>query len=169
MEDTQSFKHKGLLGSEISSYMVCKRKAWLFHHRVGMEHSSEAVMIGRALHELEDARKKEVKVGDIVIDRITDQYVVEVKKSDVHIESAKWQLLFYLYTLKQKGVIKKGMLEFKKAKGNKRLYVELTPELELELLELMKEIESYFEEEVPKGYEKIKECKGCSYFNYCNL
>lgn len=169
MEDIHSFKHKGLLGSEISSYKVCKRKAWLLHHRVGVEHTSESVMIGRALHDLEDSKKKEVKIGDVVIDRITDQYVVEVKKSDDHVESARWQLLYYLYTLKQKGVVKKGMLEFKKAKGNKRVYVELTDDLEAELINLMKEIEEYFEESVPKKYEKIKECKGCSYFNYCNL
>lgn len=169
VEDIVSFNHKGLTGSEIGNYKICKRKAWLFHHRLGMEYTSELVKMGHILHELEDSRKKEVKIDDVVIDRITDKYVVEVKKTDAHPESARWQLLYYLYLLKQKGVIKKGMIEYKSAKGNKREYVELNEDNEVELLRLIDEIENYFDEEYPKKYKKIPECASCAYFNYCNI
>ena len=51
-----------------------------------------------------------------------------MKKKNSSESAAKAQLLFYLYTLKQKGVIKKGILKFKENRDD--IKIELTPENE---------------------------------------
>ena len=84
---------------------------WLYANRINLEDNSEDVRIGRVLHEISEDRVSEVAFENIKLDKISKDYVVEVKKSDSDIEAAKWQLLLYLYKLEQVGVKKKGRLE----------------------------------------------------------
>lgn len=48
--------------------------------------------IGKVLHELknEKAKKKEVAIDSNKIDKLTDDYLVEVKKSDDEVKAVKW-------------------------------------------------------------------------------
>lgn len=59
--------------------------------------------IGKVLHELknEKAKKKEVAIDSNKIDKLTDDYLVEVKKSDADVKAVKWQILYYLKVLKE--------------------------------------------------------------------
>ncbi|MPM57769.1 hypothetical protein SDC9_104592 [bioreactor metagenome] len=86
-------------------------------------------------------------------------------------EAAKWQLLLYLKVLKDKGVERKGKLEFveKNKTANKVVYVEITEENYKQLNEIIKDIEALLDRE--KAPEVINEakCKKCSYYEYCYI
>lgn len=156
-----------ITASSIQNYLVCPRKFWLNSQNIGMEHTSELIQIGTALHEAMENVNKEVKIDHIIIDRITKKYVVEMKKTDAHREASRWQLLYYLHYLKSKGVEKEGMLEFKSAEGSKREYVTLTEELEGELLKMIDEMTVVLNLDEPPKVENIKACGKCSYREYC--
>lgn len=103
------------------------------------------------------------------MDKLTKEYLTEIKKSDADTEAAKWQLLYYLSVLKSKGVVRKGKLEFveKNKKDKKIVILELTEELEQELECYIKEIEKLLEEpEPPECIHKVT-CKKCAYYEYC--
>lgn len=112
-------------GTLISYYFICKKKLWLHANRINLEDNSEDVRIGKILHEINEAKSKksEVSIENIKIDKLTKDYLVEVKKSDSDVESVKWQVLLYLYKLKQKGVIKKGRLSLSRKTNKIKKYI----------------------------------------------
>lgn len=52
----------------------------------------------------------EIAIENIKLDKLTAEYLTEIKKSDADEEAAKWQLYYYLYVLKIKGIVRKGRL-----------------------------------------------------------
>jgi CRISPR-associated exonuclease Cas4 len=144
---------------------------WLFANKINLEDNSEDVRIGKVLHEISESRVDEVSFEGIKVDKITKDYVVEVKKSDSNIEAAKWQLMYYLYILKQKGIEKKGRLEvFEKNKQDKKRFViELTEENERKLLEILEEIKSILSKNLPPKPKFENKCRKCAYYEYCFL
>jgi CRISPR-associated exonuclease Cas4 len=142
---------------------------WLFANKINLEDNSEDVRIGKVLHEINENKVDEVSFENIKVDKITKDYVIEVKKSDSDMEAGKWQLLFYLYKLKQKGIIKKGRLEvFEKKKGDKKRYeVILSDENEKRLLEILKDIEKIIKNPFPLKPIFESKCKKCAYYEYC--
>ena len=78
-------------GTIINYYFHCKRQCYLFANRINLEDNSEDVRIGKVLHEIKnmDKNNTEVKLDNIAIDKITDKYVIELKKSDSDIKAAK--------------------------------------------------------------------------------
>jgi CRISPR-associated exonuclease Cas4 len=144
---------------------------WLFAHKINLEDNSEDVRIGRVLHEISENRVDEVSFEGIKVDKITKDYVVEVKKSDSDIEAGKWQLMYYLYILKQKGIEKKGRLEVfeKNRQDKKKFIIELTPENERKLLEILEDIERILNCEIPSKPKFENKCKKCAYYEYCFL
>ena len=80
-------------------------------------------------------------------------------------------MIYYLKILKDKGVIRKGKLEFveKNKKEKKVVIYELTEEIEKELDKYIKEIEELIlENNIPPILNKPK-CKKCSYYEYCYI
>ena len=136
-----------ITGTLINYYFHCKRQCWLFGNRINLEDNSEEVRIRRVLHELKDGEKEntEISIENVKIDKITKDYLVEIKKSDADIEAVKWQVLLYLKKLKDKGINKKGKIEFiEKNKQDKKIhYIELTIEYEKELINLCNEINTF--------------------------
>jgi len=98
-------------GTLINYYFHCKRQCYLFGNRLNLENNSEVVKIGKAIHE-EKAEKEntEIAIDNIRLDRLTTEYLTEVKKSDADVEACKWQLLLYLKILKEKGIERKGKI-----------------------------------------------------------
>ena len=137
-----------------------------------MEDNSEVVKIGKVIHE-ERAEKPgtEIAIDNIKLDKLTKDYVTEVKKSDADPEAAKWQLLFYLKILKEKGIERKGKLEFvEKNKLNKKIViVELTKETEEQLEQYIKNIEELLSGDDIPPVEVKKGCKKCAYYEYCYI
>jgi len=160
-----------LTGTIINYYFVCKTKMYLHYHKINLEDNSEDVRIGKVLHEISETKVDEVSFEGIKVDKITKDYVVEVKKSDSDIEAGKWQLMYYLYVLKQKGIEKKGRLEvFEKNKQDKKRFViELTEENEMKLLEILDDIEKILRSDTPPKPKFESKCRKCAYYEYCFL
>jgi len=160
-----------ITGTLINYYFHCKTQCWLHANRINLEDNSEDVRIGKVLHEINEEKNKntEISIDNIKIDKITKEYLVEIKKSDSDIEAVKWQVLLYLYKLKQKGVDKKGKIEFvEKNRQKKKIhYVELDEVNEKELLKILEKIKTLINQ--PKPPEPILErkCKKCAYYEYC--
>lgn len=159
-------------GTLMNYYFHCKRQCYLFGNRLNLEDNSEEVKIGKAIHE-ERAEKEnaEIAIENIKLDKLTAEYLTEVKKSDADIEASKWQLILYLKVLKDKGIDRKGKLEFveKNKSSKKTIIIELTDEIEKELNQYIQEIEALLQgEEIPPVLDKSK-CKKCAYYEYCYI
>lgn len=129
--------------------------------------------IGKAIHEEKAADKSnsEIAIDNIRLDKLTKEYLTEVKKSDADVEAAKWQLLYYLKVLKNKGVVRKGKLEFvEKNKSDKKVIIlELTEELENELDGHINEIQELIAGDKPPEILNSSKCKKCAYYEYCYI
>lgn len=165
--------NKIISGTVVNYYFHCKRQCYLFANKLNMEDNSELVQIGKSVHEIKENGKEntEIQIDNIVLDRITKDYVIEIKKSDADIEASKWQLIFYLKVLKDKGINKKGKLIFdENNKSNKKnIIIELDEKTEKELNFHLDNIQKILESsEIPKIDEKSK-CKKCAYYAYCYI
>lgn len=154
-------------------YFHCKRQCYLHGNRLNLEDNSENVKIGKAIHEEKSLHSSntEISIDNIKIDKLTMEYLTEVKKSDADVEAAKWQLLFYLKILKGKGIVRKGKLEFveKNKTSKKTIILELTDFEEKQLDHYVKEIELLISgNEIPSVLNKPK-CKKCAYYEYCYI
>lgn len=158
-----------LTGTVVNYYLHCKRQCWLFYNRLNMEDNSEDVHIGRVLHELKLGDSQEASIENIRLDKITPEYVVEMKKSDADVEAAKAQLMFYLLKLDGKGIVRKGKLEcVEKNKQDKKVHIiELTEENKQKFEALCREIEVFLSSPMPPFAVDEKKCKKCAYYEYC--
>ena len=157
-------------GTLINYYFHCKRQCWLHGNRINLEDNSQDVKIGKALHEVRKEKNKqtEISIDNIKIDKLTKEYVIEIKKSDADVEAAKWQLILYLKKLKVKGINRKGKLEFiEKNKIKNTIIVELEDEILIALEKIENDIQDLLQENsVPLVINEPK-CKKCAYYEYC--
>ena len=160
-------------GTLINYYFHCKRQCYLHGNRLNLEDNSEHVKVGKAIHEEKSADKSnsEIAIDNIRLDKLTKEYLTEVKKSDADVEAAKWQLLYYLKVLKNKGVVRKGKLEFvEKNKSDKKVMIlQLTEELENELDGYINEIQDLIASDKPPERLNSSKCKKCAYYEYCYI
>lgn len=158
-----------LTGTIVNYYSHCKRQCWLFYHKINMEDNSEDVRIGRVLHALSAEKEDELSIDNIKLDKITDEYVVEIKKSDADIEAATAQIQFYLMSLADKGIYRKGRLEvLEKNKQSKKIHLTmLDQELITKLRKRYTEIETFLQQGTPPESSLKPMCKKCAYFEYC--
>lgn len=159
-------------GTLINYYFHCKRQCYLHGNRLNLEDNSEMVQIGKAIHE-ERAKgeNSEIAIENIRLDKLTSDYLTEIKKSDADVEAARWQLLYYLKILKEKGVVRKGRLEFveKNTKSTKTIILELTETEENQLEQYIEEVETLLRsDEIPERLDKAS-CKKCAYYEYCYI
>lgn len=160
-------------GTLINYYFHCKKQLWLHGNRINMEDNSEDVKIGKAIHEVksEESPNSEISIENIKIDKITKDYLVEIKKSDADVEAVQWQVLYYLKVLRNKGIERKGKVEFveKNKTKSKVIYVDLDEEKEKELLVIEKEINEIIGSDlIPEGIND-KSCKKCAYYEFCYI
>ena len=159
-----------ITGTLINYYFHCKTQCWLHANRINLEDNSEDVRIGRVLHEIAEKKgKSEVSIDNVKVDKITKDFVVEIKKSDSDIEATRWQVLLYLYKLKQKGVLKRGKIEFiEKNRQNKKVhFVDLDERSEEELMRVLLDIDELVKLQTHPKPQKQNKCKRCAYFEYC--
>lgn len=159
-------------GTLVNYYFHCRRQCYLFGNRLNMEDNSEEVKIGKAIHEERNNRENtELAIENIRLDKLTGEYLTELKKSDADPVAAKWQLLYYLKVLKEKGIERKGKLEFaeKNKTGKKTVLLELTGDTEKELLGYISEIEDLLEQDKIPPVLNSGSCKKCAYYEYCYI
>jgi len=159
-----------ITGTLIWYYYICPREVWLMSRNIVADQSDENMTWGRYLHEhAYEREKKELTFGKSKFDWVKgsdgEMVVVEVKKTNRYKKSAAMQLLFYLYNLKQEGIIATGELRFPEQKQIEK--VELNEENERELLQGMAEIEKIMERETPPPASKNKYCGKCAYQELC--
>ena len=156
-------------GTEFNYYQICHRKLWLFSHGIQMEQDSDLVLQGKLIHEHSYPRKKkEIYIdGTIKIDFFDEEEGVhEVKKSNKMEDAHIYQLLYYIYYLRQKNVdVNKGVINYPKQR--RKVDVEFTPEKELEIETMINNIQLIKNRQNPPDLEKKKICRRCSYQELC--
>jgi len=163
--DFQSFKVQGI---EVNYYYVCKRKLWLFDKGISMESESDAVLEGKLIHEnaYPKAQTREVMIDDLLkIDIIEGDYIKDVKKSSKMRHSDAMQIAYYLFYLKQMGVMKKGTINYVKERKIEK--IELTEDLENEIKNALVEINKILDSKRPPQREKLPHCQKCAYYLFC--
>ena len=157
-------------GTEVNYYLICQAKLWLFSHGIQMERTSDRVDMGRLLHEesYPRARHKELMIDNLLrIDFDESSGVVhEVKMSKSFHRAHIYQLLYYLYYLKQKGLGElTGVINYPKSRRTEE--VALTPEIEVEIEEMLSSIRAIKRSDDCPPHEYTAKCKKCSYEDYC--
>ncbi len=168
METEINFEEIKVNGIKINYYVICPRKLWLFDKKITMEDKSDKVLLGSILHEESYKRDKpkEVLIDNlIVIDIVDSLNIREVKYSDKMIEADKMQVLYYLYYLKKLGIEKRGIINYPRQR--KREFIELTPDKEKEIEQILKEVEKILKSEKPPPVINVPYCKKCAYFEFC--
>jgi CRISPR-associated exonuclease Cas4 len=162
---------KNITGVMVQYYKACKTELWYFSHHIDFNECDENVRLGRIIHELFFKRqKKNLSIDNTIsLDLLKKQnhlVIVEVKKSSKLPEPVKFQLLYYLWYLKNiKNIIMNGLITYPTEKKVER--VVLTPELEKEIENILKDIKQIISLPQPPKPEKKKYCRKCSYFEFC--
>ena len=155
-------------GTLIWYYYICPREVWLIGHGIEADQESDFLLLGKHIHEIFYKRqKKEFMIDNTIkIDILPSKKVIgEIKKSSKYLKSAKMQVAFYLYYLKQKGINIEGELLIPEERKKEK--VKLTPNLEKELEETIKEIKKILKMDRPPQQKKIPYCKNCAYKEMC--
>ncbi|MCQ4023335.1 MULTISPECIES: CRISPR-associated protein Cas4 [unclassified Ruminococcus] len=160
---------KTVSGMQIYYYFVCRKKLWYYSNEINMESENENVQLGKIIDETTyKSRKKHIMIDNTInIDYITEHNVLhEVKKSRKIEEAGIWQIKYYLYYLKQRGVINlTGRIDYPLLKQS--ITVELTEKDEKKLSEVIKNIERLISSELPPKCEIKRFCKSCAYYDLC--
>ncbi|MBC1424253.1 CRISPR-associated protein Cas4 [Listeria seeligeri] len=158
-------------GTHVYYYFVCKRRLWCFSKEIRMEHLDENVQLGKLLDETSYTRENgQVMIDETVnIDFIKDWKVLhEVKKSRAIEEAGIWQLKYYMYFLKQRGiVIEKGVVDYPKIRQRETIF--LLEEDESEIEKVLTEIENITTDMKPPKVIDKPLCKKCAYYEYCYI
>ena len=160
-----------ITGVMVYYYFVCKRKLWLFCNDLTMEFNSELVGIGKLIDETSYKReKKNIMIEEnINIDFLKDWKVIhEVKKSRKMDIAATWQLKYYMWILKEKGVeLEKGVLDYPLLRRREDIY--LTLEDKKELVIILENIEDIVKSNLPPKNINKPMCKKCAYYELCYI
>ena len=164
-----SFEALRTNGVKVNYFFVCQRKLWLYSKNLTMESSSDQVTLGRLLHDraYRYQPKREIMIDNLIkIDLFESSVIYEVKYSRKMEEAHRWQLLYYLYYLKQLGLDGlKGEINYPKLRRKEE--VELNSEAEARMPRVLmdiKQIESLAE---PPDLPFSRICKPCSYAELC--
>lgn len=160
-----------ITGVMVYYYFICKRKLWYFKNDVSMEHNSELVGMGKLIDENSYGReKKSILIDEMInIDFLKDWKIIhEVKKSRKLDEAGKWQLKYYIWVLRSKGVkIEKGIIDYPKLRKREEIY--LNDFEENELMEVLGDIKDIIAMGLPPSTINKSFCKKCAYYELCYI
>lgn len=162
---------KKITGVMVYYNFVCTRKLWYFSNDLNMEFNSELVGIDKFIDETSYSReKKNILIDEVInVDFLKDWKVIhEVKKSKKMDDAAKWQLKYYIWILRNKGVdIEKGVLDYPLLRKREDIF--LDKDEEEELLVVLNEIQNIINLKVPPLVIKKGICKKCAYYELCYI
>lgn len=157
----------------VAYFHTCKRKMYLHHHGIRMEHTSDVVyegkLIGESTYPDRAAKNTQLELDGIKIDYYDAKTntVHETKKSDKMEQAHLAQVRYYLYVLHRNGIEgARGIIEYPTLRQRQQL--EFDPEQDIPLIEgWLSDIEQILaQEECPPVINKSI-CKNCSYYDYC--
>ena len=152
-----------LTGTLIKNYFHCKRHAYLYYY--GLNFRSKIIRIGEIMHE---EQKPHVFVFEKVkIDDIKGDTLIEYKKSSANLKGTRYQVLYYLDYFQKKGLKLKGLI--KDLTYKQQHIIELNEKSKQDLYTLINDIKTMLSGPMPKKLKLRKNCKGCSFFDYCWL
>ena len=166
-----SEKYLRIIGTQFNYYFICKTKLWLFSRHIQMEQESELVSLGKMLHKDSYKREKRDQTIDSLIsfDFVRKGEVLEVhevKKSRKMSKSHRYQLLYYLYYLKnEKGIVDAiGIIDYPKIRRRETL--KLDDRNEVEIGNIIRRIGIILDGGMPVP-EKRTACRKCAYYELC--
>lgn len=166
-----NFEEFKVQGTKFNYYYICKRKLWLFSKGIAMEEANDRVQQGKITHEhsykIKEGNKEKLIDGLIKIDILEKENIREVKLTSKMQESDRMQLLYYLYYLKQIGIIRRGTLNYVKEKKVEQVI--LTKEDENKIEKALEGIKKTLALARPPKVEKLPYCKKCAYYEYCYI
>jgi CRISPR-associated exonuclease Cas4 len=158
-----------ITGVMVYYYQVCHRKLWYFAQHLDMESEYEAVKIGKAIDETSYQREdKHINIDGVInIDFIREKNLLhEVKKSRKIEEASIWQVKYYIYYLKKKGLQDiKGKIDYPLIRQS--INVEFSTEDEFKLEKMLQDIEIIINLERAPKVNKMPICKKCAYYDLC--
>ena len=157
-------------GTQINYYFICKTKLWLFSHNIQMEQESDNVKLGKNLHENSYKKENDVLIDNLInVDFIKNNNPIEiheVKKTQSMKKSHEFQLLYYIYYLKNEKGLNNIVGYLNYPENRKKIKIELTDEKEKELNDVLEDINNIINSNIPKP-KKSRICRKCAYFEFC--
>lgn len=166
----EEFEQLRTNGIKVNYWAVCQRKVWLYSKGLRMEPLSDRVALGKLLHEraYPDLPIREILIDDLIkIDLIEhESKLLEVKHSRKLVDAARLQVAYYLLYLKWLGAGELvGELRFPKERRKEE--VRLTPELEGQVTEALRDIQRIEQLLSPPQVEFMPICRVCAYCELC--
>ncbi|GCD82222.1 CRISPR-associated protein Cas4 [Parageobacillus thermoglucosidasius] len=155
-------------GVQMHYYKVCKRKLWLFSRGIAFEEEHDRVVEGKILHERAYPRldEREILVDNTFkLDALDGEYIREIKISSKMADADRFQMLYYLYELKKRGIIKKGLISYTKERKTEE--VVLTENDEKKIEKAIGEIHQVLQLPSPPPLKKLTYCPKCAYYEFC--
>lgn len=171
VENFERSEFMKITGIMVYYYFICKRKLWYFANDVNMEQNSELVSIGKILDETSYGREdKSILIDNCInIDFLKEgTQLHEIKKTKSVEEAGEWQLKYYMYYLKKRGVKNiTAKMDYPLMKQTKEIF------LNDEDIKIMDNIEEKIKEIImlDKPPQKInnKICRKCAYYDLCYI
>lgn len=162
--------HWPVNGTLVWYYTICHRQVWLMARQITPDEDEDNVVIGRFLHQNSYQRERhELVVGNVRIDLMQSNkgktLIAEIKKSSRALDSARLQLKYYLYILKEIGVELNGVLLVPEERL--RQEVSLEPADEVEIQKVIENIEKIINAPYPPALVKTRWCRPCAYAEFC--
>lgn len=166
----EEFEQLRTNGIKVNYWAVCHRKVWLYAKGLRMEPLSDRVALGRLLHEraYPDMPRRELLIDDLIkIDLLENESkLLEVKHSRKLVDAARLQVAYYLLYLRWLGAGELvGELRFPKERRKEE--VRLTPELEEQVAEALRDIQRIEQLPSPPKVEFMSICRVCAYCELC--
>jgi len=160
-------------GTMVSYYYICHRKLWFFSKGLNLENVTGNVDVikGKVLHESRFKREanREISFDTVKIDflRFGDEvFVHEVKKSKKFEEAHRWQLKYYIFVLKNKGMnCSSGIIHY--PASMRKVNVEFSQEDYKKMEQILTSITYIVRDTHPPGRLDKKMCTRCAYFDFC--
>lgn len=166
----EEFEQLRTNGIKVNYWAICHRKVWLYSKGLRMEPLSDRVALGKLLHEraYPDMPRREVLIDDLIkIDLLEHEgKLLEVKHSRKLVDAARLQVAYYLLYLRWLGAGELvGELRFPKERRKEE--VRLTPELEAQVTEALRDIQRIEQLPSPPRAEFMPICRVCAYCELC--
>ncbi|PWB54517.1 MAG: CRISPR-associated protein Cas4 [Candidatus Methanoperedenaceae archaeon] len=158
-----------ITGVKVTYYFICHTKLWLFSHNITLEKEHDNVNIGKQLHEDRYKRdSKEITIDQTIsIDFIRKGNTIvlhEIKKTKSMEDAHRWQMLYYLYYLKSKGIQASGEINYPLV--SKKEEIVLLEKDESDMENMINNIRKIVMGRMPPP-KKIRICPKCAYYEFC--
>jgi len=158
--------------SIFNAFEICKYQAWLMQHGIIADQHNSFIEIGRLLDDTtyKRDRKNIILAGfpakiDIITKNNGDYLIVEVKKSSKSLDSAIWQLKYYLYILRKKDLIFKAKLKIPEERKNYNITLDKNDIVEID--RKLDKIKIIILQDLPPNKKRIKFCSACGHNEFC--